>query len=228
MINYLVINLLIIIFPLLFSFEKRIRYYTHFRSLFPAIFMVGTYYIIWDAVATARGDWGFNHEYVMDFNFAGLPLEEVLFFVTAPYSCIFIYEALLLSLRDRELTVNPKLFIIPAVILAAGGVLFLHQNYTSAVLFSCALFFIMAIFILPSMLKSRAYWLYIIIVFIPFFVMNYLLTSIPIVLYNSDAIWKARVTTIPLEDFFYNFGMLSFYLMIYLSFKKRVENGSRT
>jgi len=226
MINYLIINLLIIIFPLLFSFEKRIRYYKHFKSLFPAIFIVGTYYILWDIVATARGDWWFNHDYVMDLEFAGLPLEEMLFFVTAPYSCIFIYESLQIFVKDRQLSINPRLFIIPAMISAAGGIVFLHQDYTSTVLFSVALFFFMAVFLLPRMLQSLIYWLYIIIVVIPFFVMNYLLTSTPIVLYNSDAIWNIRVTTIPAEDFFYNFGMLSFYLIVYLLFKERVENNS--
>jgi hypothetical protein len=62
---------------------------------------------------------------------------------------------------------------------------------------------------------------------IPFIIFNYLLTSIPIVSYNANAIWGAdglwngRFFTIPLEDFFYNFSMLSFYLLVYQVFKKK-------
>jgi hypothetical protein len=62
---------------------------------------------------------------------------------------------------------------------------------------------------------------------IPFMIFNYLLTSIPIVTYapnaiwGGDGLWNGRFFTIPIEDFFYNFSMLSFYLLLYLYFKKR-------
>jgi lycopene cyclase domain-containing protein len=221
MINYLIINILIIIFPLLFSFEKRIRYYKNFKPLFLSILFVGICYIIWDVVATYRGDWWFNHDYVMGFEIAGLPIEEILFFITAPYSCIFIYESLVYFLNDSEFNLNSRVFIVPSLIFLVAGSMFYNQYYTATVLFSCSLFFFLAMLVYPKMLISVIYWLYIVIVFIPFFIMNYLLTSIPIVLYSPDAIWNIRITTIPAEDFFYNFAMLSFYLMVYLIFKSR-------
>jgi lycopene cyclase domain-containing protein len=182
---------------------------------------VGGCYIIWDVVATYRGDWWFNHEYLMDFKIAGLPIEEILFFITAPYSCIFIYESLKYFFNDRELSIDARFFIFPGLIFLAASIMVYNQYYTATVLFSCALFFFLAMLLYQKILTSFTYWLYIVIVFIPFFVMNYLLTSIPIVLYNSDAIWDVRITTIPVEDFFYNFAMLSFYLMVYLFFKDR-------
>jgi lycopene cyclase domain-containing protein len=182
---------------------------------------VGGCYIIWDAVAIYRGDWWFNHEYVMDFEIAGLPVEEILFFITAPYSCIFIYESLKYFFKDREFSLNTNFFVAPVLIFLVTGSIVYEQYYTATVLVSCALFFFFAMLFYPKMLRYVIYWLYIIVVFIPFFVMNYLLTSIPIVLYNSDAIWNVRITTIPAEDFFYNFAMLSFYLIVYLFFKDR-------
>jgi lycopene cyclase domain-containing protein len=177
-------------------------------------------------VATYRGDWWFNHEYVMDFELLGLPLEEILFFVTVPYSCIFIYEVLQYFLKDKEIEVNVRLFFIPVILFIVGGALFYDKYYTITVLISCALFFFLAVIFFPQMLRSRIYWLFIIVAFIPFFVMNYLLTSIPIVLYNSQAMWNIRITTIPVEDFFYNFSLLSFYLMVYLFFKARFQKDS--
>lgn len=226
MINYLTINALIIIFPLLFSFEKRIRYYKNFKPLSLSIIIVGSCYIIWDAVATYRGDWWFNHDYVMDFAILGLPIEEILFFITAPYSCIFIYESILYFFKDKEFNLNTRLFYIPSLFLLISGIICYKQYYTATVLVSGALFSFLVIQVYPKMLRSFIYWLYIGIAFIPFFIMNYLLTSIPIVLYNPNAIWNVRITTIPVEDFFYNFAMLSFYLMVYLFFKDRFnKNG---
>jgi len=58
-----------------------------------------------------------------------------------------------------------------------------------------------------------------------FFVFNYLLTSIPIVIYNPYAITNIRILTIPIEDFFYNFSMLFLYLFFYLKSKKIFSKG---
>ena len=60
------------------------------------------------------------------------------------------------------------------------------------------------------------------------FIVNNVLTSTPIVLYSPDAIWGARVTTIPVEDFLYNFALLSLYLLVYLALKRRwrVDEGN--
>lgn len=223
MLNYLVIDFLIILFPLLFTFYKKIAYYRNFKPLFISIFIVGGFYIVWDAVATYRGDWWFNHEYVMDFELLGLPFEEILFFITVPYSCTFIYESLQYFIKDRELQVDVRLFFIPSILFIIAGIIFYDQYYTVTVLFSCSLFFFIAVILFPQMLRSMIYWLYILIAFIPFFIINYLLTSIPIVLYNSQAIWNVRITTIPAEDFFYNFSLLSFYLMVYLFFKVKFQ-----
>jgi lycopene cyclase domain-containing protein len=113
------------------------------------------------------------------------------------------------------------------VLFILGGIAFYHQDYTILALMSCAFFFIVAVWRFPDILQSRNYWLYILISMIPFIIFNYLLTSTPIVLYKPDAIWggdglwNGRFLTIPLEDFFYNFSMLSFYLVVYLYFKKR-------
>lgn len=221
MINYFTIDFLIIIFPLIFSFKWKFKYYKYFKPLFASIFLVGISYIIWDILVTARGDWWFDHRYVIDFDIFGLPVEEILFFITVPYACIFIYENLVFFVKDKEISI-PKIFFFFLVILfVILGILFTHQDYTILSMFSCALFFFLASVFALNMLQSRHFWMYIILSFIPFLIFNYLLTSTVIVHYNPDAIWGIRITSIPLEDFFYNFSMLSFYLMAYLFFKRR-------
>jgi len=51
--------------------------------------------------------------------------------------------------------------------------------------------------------------------FIPFLIVNYALTSLPVVLYNPASVWGFRILTIPIEDFFYSFSMISFYIIVY-------------
>ncbi len=226
-INYLLIDFLIIIFPLLLSFKWKFKYYKLYKPLFASIIIVGLIYIIWDAIVTFRGDWAFNYKYLQGISFLGLPIEEIMFFIVVPYSCIFIYENLEYFLKDKKVAFNRYFYMVIIIILILGGLIFYHQDYTILALISCAAFFIISLLLLPDILKSRNYWLYVIISMIPFIIFNYLLTSIPIVTYNSNAIWggeglwNGRFFTIPIEDFFYNFSMLSFYLLIYLYFKKR-------
>jgi lycopene cyclase domain-containing protein len=50
---------------------------------------------------------------------------------------------------------------------------------------------------------------------------NYLLTSLPVVEYNPEAITGIRISTIPLEDFFYSFAMITSWLVVYELLKKR-------
>ena len=111
MYEYLLINFFIIIFPLVFSFEKRIQYYKKLPAVAASILVVGIGYILWDFVATSRGDWAFNDTYILGITFLDLPVEELLFFLTAPYSCLFIYEALSQFITDRKLSMKYYYFI---------------------------------------------------------------------------------------------------------------------
>ncbi len=222
MLNYLTINFLIIIFPLIFSFTWKFKYYKFFKPLFASIAVVGTSYILWDIIVTARGDWWFDYKYIIGFKIFGLPIEEILFFITVPFACIFIYENLNYFLKDKKIPFNKNFYILISIIFVIIGLFYFNQDYTILAMFSVALFFIIASIFEKDILQSRLYWMYLLFSFIPFMIFNYLLTSIIIVHYNPEAIWGIRVTTIPLEDFFYNFSMLSFYLLFYKIFKRKM------
>jgi lycopene cyclase domain-containing protein len=84
------------------------------------------------------------------------------------------------------------------------------------------LFFALSSIFYFSLLQSGLYWLYCGVVIVPFAIFNYLLTSLPVVTYASSAIWNVRVITIPAEDFFFNFSMLSFHVGVYIFFKSRL------
>ena len=110
-INYLILDILIILFPFLLSFKWKFAYYRYYKALFPAIAIVGLGYIIWDAIVTARGDWWFNYDYLSGISIIGLPIEEILFFVVVPYSCIFIYENLEHFIPDKTIKFNKMFYI---------------------------------------------------------------------------------------------------------------------
>ena len=225
--NYIIIDALILIFPLIFTFTWKFKYYKFFKPLSASILIVGISYIIWDILVTSRGDWWFNKEFLIGIEIFGLPIEEILFFVVVPFACIFIYENLQYFVKDKKVYFNKWIYLSLSVVFIIVGLLFYKQDYTILAMFSCAAFFILASTVYPDILISRNYWLYAILSFIPFIIFNYLLTSLivvyysPVAIWGGNGLWNGRFFTIPLEDFFYNFSMLSFYLLAYVYFKKK-------
>ena len=73
-------------------------------------------YLVWDYVFTIKNVWSFNEDYILGIKFFELPLEEILFFITVPFACIFIYECLKCYFK---LNVNANLVKLISVFLLA-------------------------------------------------------------------------------------------------------------
>jgi lycopene cyclase domain-containing protein len=213
--EYLLINILIILIPLILSFEKNLRFYKKLPYYLFSISIVSTAYIIWDSIATVRGDWGFNPEYLTEYYLFNLPFEEILFFITVPYSSLFIYETVGFYIQEKKFEFSKYYFVIPFILFLVNAYLFVDQTYTFIVSLYAASFILISILMFAKLLLSRNFWITILIMFIPFFIVNYILTSVPIVTYNSIAIWNIRITTIPAEDFIYSFSMIALWILFY-------------
>ncbi len=214
--KYLLINILIIAGPLILSFENKISFRNKISSVLKSVAVVSTIFIIWDVSAVLLGDWSFNKAYISGISILYLPYEEILFFITVPYGCLFIYEVTKHFVKDNGLRVNKFWNLFFTALFVSAAVIYHKQQYTFTVLVFCAVFVSTASFLLPSLLGSRVFWITVLISFIPFGIVNYFLTSLPVVRYNPNAIWGLRVTTIPVEDFFYSFSMVSFYILFYI------------
>jgi len=218
---YLFLNILIIIFPLSLSFERKIEYYRKILPVLASIILVSSIFIIWDLIATYRGDWGFNLEYISGLKLFNLPVEEILFFLTVPFSILFIYETVIFYIPDNKIYYNKTLYTSAAVFFLIISVLNFSRYYTFTVFLFTALFIIITMLWFDEIFRSRNYWLFILISYAPFLIFNYILTSLPVVWYASQSILGIRIITIPIEDFFYSYSLISAYLLVYLFFKEK-------
>lgn len=229
--TYLIIDGLIILVPLLYSRDRRLRYDRSYPALGVSIAMVSLFYIGWDVVVTDWGEWSFNSEYVTGIYLLNLPVEEILFFFAVPYSCLFIYEAVQFYAKEGTWRIPTWVFLALALFLLAVALVFREQGYTAKALGSAAFFILCAILIMPGLLRDRKYWLWLALCYIPFLMVNTVLTALPVVQYNPSAIWGSRFITIPYEDFLYNFSLLSFYALVYITARQvrqaRRANGRR-
>jgi lycopene cyclase domain-containing protein len=203
------LNLIALLPPFLLSFDKKVAYYKRWKYLFPSLLIVGIIFIIWDVFFTRWGIWGFNSRYLTGIDLINLPVEEWLFFLTIPYASVFIYDCIKAYFPVWELkTTGVWIALILAVILMMTGIFNITKWYTGVT-------FLLLSYLLFYLGYKKAdylgrFFLSYLIVLIPFFLINGVLTGSGIqdqvVWYNDQENLGIRVLTIPLEDIFY--GML--------------------
>ncbi len=71
----------------------RLRVLRQPRRLLLTVLAAGTPFLVWDVYATRVGHWWFDPEQTLPWRLAGLPLEEVGFFVVIPLATVLTYEA---------------------------------------------------------------------------------------------------------------------------------------
>jgi lycopene cyclase domain-containing protein len=198
------------------SFFPYLSYYKKFPYVLFSIFAGGLFFVTWDIIATMRGDWSFNPEYVMGITFAGLPLEEVLFFIVVPYSLLLLYEQAAFIFKDRTVPWKQGAGYAAGMILILVSFLFIGKNYTFMAIFSAGVVVLLLSLFCSGIMVRLTYWTYLITGFLLFILFNYFLTSLPVVIYSPSSVSGIRFLTIPIEDFFYNFALMSIYLVFYL------------
>ena len=218
---YLYLNLFTIFFPFVLSFDKRVHFYTHWKYLFPAMVVNALIFILWDSYFTRLGVWGFNPDYLLGIYLFGLPLEEILFFVTVPYACVFIYETLNAYIKKDFLhAYGTSISVILVVLLVPLGLYFLPRLYTSVTFLFLSLVQVLHYLLLRNKIWGRFYVAYLVHL-LPFLLVNGVLTAIPIVWYNNAYNVGVRISTIPIEDTMYSMLMLLITITLYEYLKQK-------
>ncbi|MFC6999190.1 lycopene cyclase domain-containing protein [Rufibacter roseus] len=217
---YLYLNLFTIFFPLVLSFDRRVHFYTNWRYLFPAMAITGLLFVIWDQYFTHYGIWGFNPDYLIGFYLGEMPLEEVLFFVTVPYACMFIYECLNTYVKREWL--QPAAPVITWLLILgnlAVAVVFWGRWYTMLTCLLVPVLLLLYLWRFGYWNLGRFYLAYLVHL-VPFLLVNGVLTALPVVWYNNDHNVGLRIGTIPAEDTMYSLLLLLMTIFFYENLKQ--------
>jgi lycopene cyclase domain-containing protein len=207
--------------PMLRSFEPRIRFYARWPALFAGIFVMMLVYIPWDIIFTQKGVWAFNHQYVLGLYIAGLPIEEWLFFVVITYCVVFTYEVIVLFFPRISFPAAARMIsLLLGTSFLLLAIFHTHQMYTMVVMLVAG-----TLALLQPIIKSHKTWLshfYVtyLITLVPFFIVNGILTSFPVVTYNDMENFGIRLYSIPIEDAVYLLGMMYITMMVYHKIRK--------
>jgi lycopene cyclase domain-containing protein len=211
-----------ILFPFILSFDKKVHFYTLWKYLFPAIIITLAVFILWDTLFTRYGIWSFNMDYVLGLFILHLPVEEWLFFIIVPYASIFIYEVLAAYWGKKIYfpSVARWITILLGVLFILLAIVFHDRVYTLvASLFGLA-FIVIQLVTGAHKTYLSLFYVSFLVCFIPKFLVNGVLTSLPVVSYNDLENLGIRLYTIPADDFIYFFGLFIMNITLYERFKK--------
>ncbi|MBK8925059.1 MAG: lycopene cyclase domain-containing protein [Crocinitomicaceae bacterium] len=219
---YLWLDLATIFFPLVLSFDKKVAYFRQWKFVFAAGLIVGIPFLVWDYYFTHARVWGFNPNYLTGIYITNLPIEEVLFFVVVPFSCVFIYacvKAYFEKIKFRKLN---KIFYVFILSYLFFILIFGYHGAYSQFVIATSLLTLLVIW----RLRNQLHFLPIsfLISIIPFMLVNSVLTggltTEPIVWYDDQERTPFRIFTIPAEDILYSFTLLGLNISIFELTKK--------
>lgn len=221
--TYLWVDILTVIVPLLFSFHPKLNFHKHFRYFFPANALAAILFIVWDMLFTKMKIWGFNPDYISGIHFFNLPLEEMLFFLCVPFSCVFSYHSLNLHFNIQWKPKTESVFVICfSAVLLVTGLFFYSRWYTSVTFVSLSLLLLFLKYVMKVNWLPKLFSIYPLLL-IPFFIVNGVLTGTgldaPVVWYNNEENLGLRMLTIPVEDTFFGLELILLNIFFYECFK---------
>ncbi|SFG80678.1 lycopene cyclase domain-containing protein [Pedobacter insulae] len=215
--TYCLILFFTVVICFIASFDKRLQFNKHFGAFLKAAILVAIPFIAWDMWFTAKGVWWFDLTYTVGITIVGLPLEECLFFICIPFSCVFTYYCFdrFFKLEWADAFSN---MIVFAMVIVSILIALLHYDkmYTLVTAVATTITLIYLHFIARVNWIGRATLIFIVLM-LGFLPVNGILTGTglasPIVNYNPKEFLGIRVLTIPIEDAVY--GYTQFLLVMY-------------
>jgi lycopene cyclase domain-containing protein len=210
--TYLTINALVIVVPLLLSFDRRVQFYKSWLSVWTAIVAVGAFFIAWDVAFTEMGIWGFNPLHIGTTELFGLPIEEMLFFVTVPYACLFLHYTYTtyVSFKLTEQTTNRITLILSIFLL--GVFAFGATNWYTGTAMLYMLLTLLVVHFTKQRKVLQVFYITYAFMLVPFLITNGILTGSwieqEVVWYNDAENLGIRLGTIPVEDTFYGMSLV--------------------
>ncbi|MBL7881925.1 MAG: lycopene cyclase domain-containing protein [Chryseobacterium gambrini] len=223
--TYLLINFFTVIVCFIFSFHHKIKFNRHFKAFILASSIVALFFIIWDIWFTKIGVWWFNDKYLLGLRIVNLPIEEILFFICIPFSCIFTYFCLDKFFRLDWKPEMEKIFVVFSILTLVILALYCNDRiYPFMTFLTTAISLFVLYFILNARWIGKASFIYLILM--PGFLgVNGILTGTgldsPIVNYNLEHFLGIRILTIPIEDTVYGYEMILWNIFLFQKFKRK-------
>lgn len=215
--GYYLFNAAVFVPVFLLSLTTDVQPHRRIKRLVAGSLLVSLPFILWDIWAVRAGHWSFNERYVVGPYLFGVPVEELLFFFTVPFACMYVWGVVRKhdkSPQKMSLTTMRGVFVAVTLLAALLLLLYWGNGYTRSALIA---FFITLLLLVwrRDIVSLRQFWVFQACILGLFLVANTVLTALPIITYGADSFIGFRIGTIPVEDFFFNFALLNAWLIAY-------------
>ncbi|PKR82132.1 hypothetical protein CW751_01990 [Brumimicrobium salinarum] len=226
------INVLIILFLLLLSFEKKIRFYTYWKTLFPALLGVGSVFVALVIYFTDVGVWSYSQTGLTGYSLYNVPVEGYLLLFTIPYAGVFIYEAVkIYSSSYRPVRLSYYFALLFTLFAIVTAVMYKDNVFTFTTFLGAGLLN----WIVYFGFTPRWYPYFCISFFsvqIPLLIVNGIFMrigkNISILHFNENKILEMKIFYTPLELICFNFLLLFSVIIIHEYFRNLWENKQKS
>ncbi len=213
--EYLIFNIIVLTGPLLFGAMRPFYFLDRVKFTILPILIPAILFLIWDSTVTFS-HWHFNEKYVLGITIFNLPIEEILFFITVPFACLFTWEMIIRRTNEKELVwinkIRPYLYLI----IPMGIWFFISgRHYTGLAVSFLGLAILLDQVLNTNLLLKRRFYLYLLFILLFTLIFNGYLTWRPVVTYGVDYQLDFRIITIPIEDFIYGTALIFMNTSIY-------------
>lgn len=209
---YLILNLGSLIIPLIYSFDKNMRFIKHFKTVLTSTLLTAIFFIVWDIWFTNLKIWGFNEMYYLGLTIYNMPLEEWLFFFCIPYACLFTHYAIAYFKPQWKVSIKASKRLTIGLILISASIALLNLDKLYTMVNYIVLVCVLIAGLRYNILQLQRFFISFLFILIPFLLVNGVLTGSfideEVVWYNNSENLGIRLFTIPIEDIGYAFSLL--------------------
>ena len=225
--EYLIFNIIVFAGPLLFGAMRPFYFINRWKDTILPILIPAIFFLIWDSIV-ADSHWHFNDKYVLGITLFNLPIEEILFFISVPFACLFTWEMIIRRTVDIKIMwinkIRPYLYLLIPI-----GIWFFvaGKHYTGLAISFLGLAILLDQILKTNIIFQKRFYLYLLLVLLFTLIFNGYLTWRPVVTYGVEYQLDFRIFTIPIEDFVYGTALIFMNTSIYqkiISKKERLSN----
>ncbi|HLG31913.1 MAG TPA: lycopene cyclase domain-containing protein [Ignavibacteriaceae bacterium] len=215
--EYLIFNAVVISGPAFFGSQKCCYIWDRWKQILIAVAIPAIPFLLWDVLVTGT-HWNFNPDFVSEIKIINLPIEEILFFITVPFACLFTWEMIIRKAKEKIINLKWLRILLHFSLLAGIYFFSVGKQYTGLTLCFIFLANLVDQLLKTNLLFDRRFYFYLLLIAIFTLIFNGYLTWRPVVTYGVEYQLDFRIITIPVEDFFYGISLLfmntSFYMYL--------------
>jgi lycopene cyclase domain-containing protein len=206
--EYLIFNIVVFTGPLLFGAMRPFYFINRWKYTIVPILIPAIFFLIWDSIV-ADSHWHFNDKYVLGITFFNLPIEEILFFISVPFACLFTWEMIIRRSEVKELIWINKIRHYLYLFIPIGIWFFISgKHYTGLAISFLGLAVLLDQLLNANIILQKRFYFYLLLVILFTLIFNGYLTWRPVVNYGVQYQLNFRIFTIPIEDFVYGTALI--------------------